>query len=113
VSDASTEVSRRGDVAILTLHGRITESETRPVEKQLLDLCEEGVVKLVMDVSDVPLISSAGLGALMVAYKEGKTRGGFVRLVGAQPLVRQILETTKLTKLFGLYDSIDEALAAT
>jgi anti-anti-sigma regulatory factor len=47
----------------------------------------------------------------MVAHKEARKVGGGVRVARPQPLVRQILEITKLTKLFGRYDSVEDALA--
>ena len=106
------DVDRRGDVLVASFHGRLTELEASRMEKELLGLMADDVRCLVVDINDVPFISSAGLGAFMVAYKEGKARGGCFHLVGAQPLVRQVLETTKLTKLFGLYDSVEDALAA-
>ena len=110
--ETSIVVERRGDSVAVRIHGRVTEREASRIEQDLLALVAEGAVKIAIDVSDVPLITSAGLGALMVVHKESKAGGGRVRLVGAQPLVRQILETTKLTKLFGLFDSVSEALAA-
>jgi len=106
------DVGRRGKVPVARFHGRLTEIEAPRVEKELRGLMADDVPGVIVDINDVPFISSAGLGAFMVAYKEGKRRGGYFRLVGAQPLVRQVLETTKLTKLFGLYDSVQDALAA-
>lgn len=107
------EIERHGEAVVVRLHGRVTQREAGRVERALLDRVEEGVVRIVMDISDVPLISSAGLGALMAAYKACKPKGGCVRLVGTQPLVRQVLGTTKLSKLLRSYDSVSEALAAT
>jgi anti-anti-sigma factor len=57
-------------------------------------------------------VTSGCLGALMVAHKRVRSHGGYIRLIGPQPLVRSILEITKLTKLFGIYRTTQAALAA-
>jgi anti-anti-sigma regulatory factor len=48
----------------------------------------------------------------MVAHKRVRPNGGYVRVAGPNPLVRQILEITKLTKLFGGYATVEEAMRA-
>ena len=111
LSSMTHEVERRDDVLVVTPHGRIGEIEAHHLERELLNLIEQGSVKLVMNLSDVSFITSTALGALMVAHKRVKPRQGYVRIVRPQPLVRQILEITKLVKLFGLYPSVNAAIA--
>ena len=108
----SVDMDRQGNVLVVAPHGRITELVSHELEGQILDLIEQGVVTVIVDLDDVPYISSAGLGALMLAYKEARKKDGDLRLARCQPLVRQILETTKLTKLFGVYATVKSALAA-
>jgi len=111
--DAATilEVEQRDGVVIVTIHGRISEVEAERVESTLVSQVDEGATRIIVDLEDVSFITSSGLGAFMVAQARVYKRDGFVRLVRAQPLVRQILETTKLTRIFGRYDSVEEALA--
>ena len=106
------EVEQRGDALLVTLHGRIGELEALQLERELLSFIERGSVKLVLDLADVSFVTSSALVALMVADKPAKQRQGYVRIVRPQPLVRQILETTKLATLFGLYLSVEAAIAA-
>ena len=105
------EVEPRGNALVVTPHGRLGETESHQFERDLLDLIERGSVKLVLDLSDVSFVTSTGLGVFMVAHKRVKARQGYVRIVRPQPLVRQILEITKLIKLFGIYPSVDAAIA--
>jgi len=106
------EMERHGDVCIARLRGRIAEREAALLEEELLAAVEDGATSVVVDLSDVPMIASAGLGALMMAHKQCRAKGGSVRLVGPQPLVRQVLEITKLTKLFQIHATLADALAA-
>ncbi len=105
------EVEQREGGVIVTIHGRISEVEAERVASTLVNQVEEGATRIVVDLADVPFITSSALGAFMTAQALVHERDGFVRLVRAQPLVRQILETTKLTKIFGRYNSVEEALA--
>ena len=111
-SPMSLEVERRGDVLLVIIHGRMGEIEAQQLQRELLALVDEGSVKLVVDLTDVPFLTSTSLGALMVAHKRVRAKDGYLRVAGAQPLVRQILEITKLIKLFGNYPSAEAALAA-
>ena len=104
-------VERRGDICSARPHGRIAEREAALLEKEFLAAIEDGAKSVVVDLSDVPMLSSAGLGAFMMAHKQCRSGGGGVRLVDPQPLVRQVLEITKLTKLFQVHATLDEALA--
>ena len=111
-SGVSLEVEQRRDVHFVTPHGRIGEVEAQPFQRELLALVDQGATKMIVDLSDVPFVTSSCLGALMVTYKRVRSQGGYVRLVAPQPLVQHILEVTKLTKLFGIYRTAHEALAA-
>jgi anti-sigma B factor antagonist len=111
-SEASLEVERRRDVCLVTPHGRIGELEAQPFQRELLALVDQGATKIVVDLSDVPFVASGCLGALMVAQKRVRGRGGYIRLIAPQPLVRSVLEITKLTKLFAIYRTTQAALAA-
>ena len=106
------EVERRGaDAALVTLIGQVTEPSVRDIERKLLDLCEQGVTRIAVSLAGVPFMSSAGIGVLMVAWRELRSRNGALSLVAPQPLVRQVIETMKLTKLFPIHNSADDALA--
>ena len=108
----SLEVERRGAVCLVSPHGRIGEAEAQRFERELLALADQGAIRFIVDLSDVRFVTSSCLGALMVLRKRVRPQGGYVRLAGPQPLVRHILEITRLTKLFGSYRTVREALAA-
>jgi anti-sigma B factor antagonist len=108
----SLEVERRGGVCLVRPHGNISEAEAPPFQRELLALADQGASRFVVDLADVRFITSSCLGVLMVLHKRVRPQGGYVRLAAPQPLVQHILEITKLTKLFGSYRTVREALAA-
>ena len=105
-------VEKRDDVVIVTPAGRIGEIDAHHFEKELVAILDQGGRLIVVDFGETSFVTSACLGALMLAHKRARKIGGGVRVARPQPLVRQILEITKLTKLFGLHDSVEEAIGA-
>ena len=65
-----------------------------------------------LDLHEMDFICSLGLGAIINGHLKSRHHQGQIRLVGPVPPVRELLETTRLTKLFGIYDSVEQALTA-
>ncbi len=53
-----------------------------------------------VDLSQTRLVDSSGLGALIARNKTMSTRGGGVRIINPTPSVQQILELTRLHRVF-------------
>ncbi len=104
------DIEKNGETTILIPHGRIAEAEAHLLERELASLLDEGETRLAIDMSDVPYVNSSCLGALMMAMKRTRQSNGYVRIVGPQPLVRDIFESTKLTKIFSIHDTVAEAI---
>jgi anti-sigma B factor antagonist len=64
---------------------------------------------LVLDFSAVPLMDSAGIGALVGAYVTRQKDGRRLALVGVNQRIRQALEVTRVDSFFHFYDTIPEA----
>jgi anti-sigma B factor antagonist len=73
-------------------------------------LVEERREHVVVDLSDLRLIDSSGVGALVSLYKRVRANGGSVRFTGvtAQPLV--IFKLLRLDVVFGLTSDGQEAV---
>ncbi len=56
--------------------------------------------KIEIDLSDTTFVDSSGLGALISLLKSMNNRGGQVRLLSPTPPVEQILELTRMHRLF-------------
>ena len=65
--------------------------------------------ELILDFTGVPLIDSAGIGALVGAYVNHQKDGRSLRLVGVNQRVRQALEVTRVESFFRFYPSVEEA----
>jgi anti-anti-sigma factor len=81
-------------------------------ERQLQQLLRSGRTHLVIDLSSVPTIDSAGIRALVRAHTTAQRVGGILRLAAARPAVSSILETAHLGAVFDTYDSMQAAQLA-
>ena len=64
---------------------------------------------LILDFTSVPLIDSAGIGALVGAYVNRQKDGRSLGLVGVNQRIHQALEVTRIESFFHFYNSIAEA----
>jgi len=62
-----------------------------------------------LDMSQTTFIDSCGLGALIALHKTACAKHGGLRLLNTQPAVRQILELTRMHRIFEI--AVPEASA--
>jgi anti-anti-sigma factor len=68
--------------------------------------------RVVLDLSRLEYISSAGLRVLMIAAKDVRARKGKLAAVALQPVVREIFEISRFTLVFDVFSSVEDALRA-
>jgi anti-sigma B factor antagonist len=67
---------------------------------------------LILDMTDVPYVDSAGVGVLVGAYVTHQKDGRSLALVGACDRVRGTLSVTQVESFFRFFDSVAAAEAA-
>lgn len=67
---------------------------------------------LILDVSRLSYIDSAAIGFLVNAYVSRERNGKKLALAGVQGVVERILTMTRVTKVFRMYRSVQEAEAS-
>lgn len=103
------ELREMGSVTVIHIHGSAGMDEAETILAQLEELTAKHVPLIILDLSDMVFISSLGLGAIVAGHLKTRHYQGEIRLVNPQPAVRRLLETTRLTKLFPLYASVELA----
>jgi anti-sigma B factor antagonist len=73
---------------------------------------EQGKHQLVVDLSQVDYMSSAGLRAILAGLKEARQLGGDLRLAAAQPGVEKILKLSGFMSILKVYTSVEEAITS-
>ena len=76
-------------------------------EKIQQTIIEKGIQKLVLDLSDVKIITSTGIGIFLNINQALKSK---LKLASPNEDVKKVLELTKVTSVIKLYKSVDEAI---
>ena len=103
-----------GNVAIIKVTGDITLNKGGDVllKDKVQSLLQQGHKHLLIDLSNVSYVDSAGLGELVQAYATTKNRGGALKLLNVTKRLKDLLVVTKLLTVFDTYDSEDAALSS-
>jgi len=74
------------------------------------DALGSGDTRIVINLSEVPMIDSSGIGLLVKFLTSTKQRGGNVKLVEPSKFAVQTLRMVGVLNLFEIYDSDDAAM---
>jgi anti-sigma B factor antagonist len=98
--------------AVFRLTGRMTLGmRLREMESRITDIAGQGIEKLILDLSGIEFLDSAGLGALMIIYGNMKVRGGQLRLVAPGAKVLDVLKLTHTDSILPIDPDLEAALA--
>ena len=96
-------------VVIAAITGDIDISTADELRERLLELGDAGQT-LIVDMNRVTFIDSAGLGALVGAYRQATARGGTLHAVCSRPQIRRLLWLTGVDRRIPLAATVDGAL---
>ncbi len=106
------EVSKRyrDNVAILDISGEIIGDSRLDLNKVIQEEIEADRAGLILNLEEVPMMDSVGLGMLVGAYTSLTRKKTKLVLLNVGRSVRYLLVVTKLDQVFEKYDDEDEAL---
>ena len=101
------------DVVVIGLSGSMMSGpEVAPFFDEVKTLVADGVVNVVVDLSEVQWFGSSMLGVLSASLMVVQKAEGQFCLTGMTSKVQSIMRVTRLAAVFKTADSIDEALAS-
>jgi anti-sigma B factor antagonist len=103
---------QQGDVVVLGPVGRINNDTSPEFQNRLLGCVGSGGGAVLVDLSRVEYISSAGLRALMMASKQSKAVNGRLAVAGLNPVVKEIFTISRFSYVVAVYETAADALAA-
>lgn len=96
-------------VLILEARGRITLGPETESLRQRIKAASDSHQRIVLDLAGVDYIDSAGLGTLVAGAASVRRAGGELKLANLTARVRDLMQITRLSTLFEVYDSLDKA----
>ena len=107
------EYRLNSSVAVVTVTGEVDVSTCGLLRDGLLRVVtDEDYRGLVVNVAEVDFIDSTGLGVLVGVWHRVSATNFGLALAAPSRRVRDLLDTTGLTKAFSIYDTEDEAVRA-
>lgn len=102
-------------IGVVTLAGILSAGQVDGLRRRFSEWLqgEWTTGKVVVDMSAVELIDSAGLGLLIAMLKQMAARGDDLKLAGLRKAVRMVFEMTRMHRIFEVFDSVDEAIGKT
>ena len=99
-------------IEVVDVEGEIDIYTAPRLRELLIDLAGKGRYQLVVNLEKVGFLDSTGLGVLVGGVKRVRAHDGSLDLVCTQERILKIFKITGLTKVFGIYQTVDQAIAA-
>lgn len=112
VPDLKIDRSQKRGVSILACSGRLTiDGGDETLRSELRQALDEGERQLVLEMSSLSYMDSAGVGEVVACSKRAFERSGVIKIVlRADGAVRRIFQITCLDRAFETFTSEDEAI---
>ena len=106
-------VRKRSQVQVLQLKGQLRLGDAvDDLQRTITESLAEGDTRFVINLSEVPMIDSSGIGVLVRFLTSAKKRGGNVKLVNLSSFAQKTLRVVGVLGLFDVYEDDDQAVAS-
>ncbi len=108
-----SSVRKEGNTAFLTVEGKLGIGQAvDEFRAKWSDALATGCKFVVVNLTQVPMVDSTGIGTLIRCHSAVSAGGGKMKLVGANATVRQALKVTRLDHVFDLHETEASAVAS-
>ena len=97
---------------VVAVGGEIDVYSAPKLRERLITLVDSGSYHLIVDMEAVEFLDSTGLGVLVGGLKRVRAHDGWIDLVCTQGRILRIFRITGLSRVFSIYDSVADAMAA-
>ncbi len=107
----NVDIRQQKDVTIVKLSGELDRQTVPGLQEELLPLLVPGC-KILMDMSGLSYMSSAGLRVFLLFYRQVDGANGRIVLSGLQEMLHDTMSITGFLDFFQTYDTVAEGIAA-
>ena len=100
----------RPDVMFVAVRGFLDAHTYEELDRTIAECFEQGIHKLIVDLSRLDYISSAGAGVFIGNIGTAQDNDGNIVLVKPSPNVREIFDLLGLTQIFTFAQDTDSAI---
>lgn len=100
-------------ITLLNLTGTIVAGNDSEALSSLVgEFLAAGETGIILDLGKVTFIDSTGIGALIRVHSAAMRKGASVKLLHLTKRVYDVLQITRLSSVFGIYDDLEKAKAS-
>ena len=98
-------------ICLVHVSGRLDQTSTPELERELLRELDTGKCQLVVDLSEVVYVNSSGLRTLLTAWRKANERDARILLCCLSDRVLEVFSIVGFDKVFEIFDTADAAVA--
>ncbi|MBW2187847.1 MAG: STAS domain-containing protein [Deltaproteobacteria bacterium] len=102
--------TKMGDYYVVDVAGRLDATTSSEFEQQCDIWMEAEEYQILIDMSAVEYISSAGLRGILTSAKKIKGKAGNIRFCGLQGMVADVFKMSGFAAMFQIFDSKEQAI---
>jgi anti-sigma B factor antagonist len=107
---SAARVRWQDGIVVLAVSGELDVLTAEALDWELATLATAGHGRIVLNVEGLTFCDPCGLRVLIRASNRATVLKGWLRLVGAVPQLRRVLEITRLARVLPTFESLAEAL---
>ena len=110
MSNLQCDLSTQPQGLLLKLSGQFGYGEMEEFEKQATRMASHYPTLVVLDLSELKAITSAGIGALLRLKKSMDTRNCVLRMAALPANIEEVFKLSRLSDVFQIVASVDQAM---
>ncbi len=100
------------DVTVIALPGESLDASNAKEFKRDILSALAGQSRVIFDMGRLKFVDSSGLGAILSCLRQLNASGGDLKLSGMLKPVRALFELVRMHRIFDIYNTKEEAVAA-
>lgn len=99
----------QNNILIIKVNGSIDSNTAPDIQEKVLEASADSK-NVIIDLSEVDFVSSAGLRVILMIYRQIKSKNGKVVLVGVSEEIEDVMTVTGFANFFEMVDTVENAL---
>lgn len=99
-------------VTVVHLKGELDGSNYKDLQSRVDELISGDTNNIIIDMSGLSFMGSAGLRALHTSAKSTQEKGGSVKLLKPSDAAQRVLKTLGFDQFFDVFDELEEAISS-
>ncbi|MCK5454300.1 MAG: STAS domain-containing protein [Calditrichia bacterium] len=111
--EIQTDIQRIDGIVVFSITDKgLNHNNAASLKEKIFLEIADGNTKIILDLHQVEEMDTSGLGVLTFGKRQASRTGGDIILVAINPGVQSLLRIAQLTRVFEIFDTKDEAVAA-